>query len=221
MLYGIIADIHGNLEAFRTVLAELRGVDRMICAGDIVGYGPEPNECLDLILSGGVSTVAGNHDKAAVGEMDISGFNPAARLAIEWTAEQLTESHKDHLRQLPLTLEFPDFQLVHGSLVDPLEEYLMDDRGALPTFQLMKKPLLFVGHTHQPLRLSSGDKEIINPGSVGQPRDGDPRASYGIYDDEKKEFILHRTEYNIAQVQEKMRLADLPQLLIDRLSYGF
>lgn len=220
MLYGIIADIHSNLEAFRVVLQELRAADQVVCLGDIVGYGPDPNECIALMLEKKIPSVAGNHDKAAVGEMSTQWFNENARLAVEWTAGQLTGPNKEYLSSLPLTLEFPDFQIVHGSLVNPLEEYLENRAVAFPTFEKMTKNLLFVGHTHVPLHLRSEEKTIINPGSIGQPRDGDPRASFGTYDSEKKEFTLYRIEYNIPLVQEKMKKAELPPHLIERLSYG-
>jgi len=220
VLYGIIADIHSNLEAFRAVLDELRQVDQIVCAGDIVGYGPGPNECIRNMQERNIYSVAGNHDKAAVREMSTEGFNENAKIAVEWTNGQLTANSVQYLRSLPLTLEFEDFQIVHGSLVNPLEEYLTSLGEAMPTFGLMTKPLLFVGHTHRPARFEYQGKAIINPGGVGQPRDGDHRASFGIYDSEKKEFVLRRVEYNIQLVQEKMIKAGLPQPLIDRLSFG-
>jgi len=220
VLYGIIADIHSNLEALQAILPELRGVDQIICLGDIVGYGPNPNECLEVIRQNRITTIAGNHDKAAVGELQTTNFNPNARRAIGWTAEQLTEANKHYLTNLPLTLEFPEFQVVHGSLAGPLEEYIFSLAEAAPTFDLMGKGLLFVGHTHQPLNLTRENKIIVNPGSVGQPRDNDPRASFGIYDSVKHEFAWHRVAYDISAVQEKMRAAGLPKFLADRLATG-
>jgi len=220
VLYGIIADIHSNLEAFEVVLQQLRQVDQIVCAGDMVGYGPDPNQCIKLMREKGIRSIAGNHDKAAVGEMNLEWFNENARRAVEWTSEQLTGDSAQYLKLLPLTLEMDDFQIVHGSLRNPLEEYIFTLAEAAATMELMSKPLCFVGHTHRPARFEYQGKAIINPGGAGQPRDGDPRASFGIYDSEKKEFILHRVEYNIERVQEKMRQADLPQSLIDRLQYG-
>lgn len=220
MLYGIIADIHGNLEAFDVVLRELRPADRLICAGDIVGYGPNPNECLQLIRERNIISIAGNHDRAAVGLMDTAGFNDSARRAIEWTGDQLTQANREYLADLPYLLDFPDFQVVHGSLRSPLEEYIFGLQEALPTIERMSKNLLFVGHTHVPLRLKERGKEIINPGAVGQPRDGDPRASFGLYDSGKRNFTFRRVEYNISAVQEKMRIAGLPSSLIERLHSG-
>ena len=241
MLYGIIADIHSNLEAFRTVLHELRGADQIISLGDIVGYGPDPSECIALMQEKKISSVAGNHDKAAVGEMSPEWFNESARRAIEWTNEKLADNDVRYLRSLPLTLEFPGFQIVHGSLCEPLEEYIETLGEAAASMELTAKPLLYVGHSHVPMsvvmngegrldgwalkdnqsiRISDYQKVLINPGGVGQPRDGDPRASFGIYDSEKKEFTLHRIGYNVSAVQEKMKKAGLPKPLIDRLSSG-
>lgn len=220
MIYGIIADVHSNLEAFRAVIAALPPVDQIICAGDIVGYGPDPNACVALMRERNILAAAGNHDKAAVGEMGLEWFNDNAKAAVEWTAAQLTAASREYLASLPLTLEFPGFQVVHGSLRDPLREYIGNIAEASPSFELMKENLLFIGHTHWPLHLFLEGKEIINPGSAGQPRDRDPRASFGIYDSEEKEFTLHRVEYNVQAVQEKMKKAGLPQPLIERLQFG-
>jgi diadenosine tetraphosphatase ApaH/serine/threonine PP2A family protein phosphatase len=241
MIYGIIADIHSNLEAFEAVLHELRQVDQLIGIGDIVGYGPDPNECIRLAQENKIYSIAGNHDKAAVGEMDTQWFNENARRAIRWTGEQLTESNIKYLKSLPLNLEADDFQVVHGSLRNPLEEYVTTLDEAEATMELMTRPLCFVGHSHQPFyagKMPDGKYEgrslkdnetviasrfskiIINPGGLGQPRDGDPRASFGVYDSDKKEFILHRVEYNVEKVQGKMRAAGLPAFLVERLQYG-
>lgn len=222
------------------VLHELRGVDQVVCAGDIVGYGPNPNECIALMQERKISSVGGNHDKAAVGEMSLEWFVDHAKEALIWTSNQLTVTSNWYLKSLPLTLEFDDFQVVHGSLRNPLEEYIASFAEAVPNLELQVKSVLFAGHTHKPMyvtkrskgydgwmltdnqiiRVSEYQRIIINPGAVGQPRDGEPRASFGIYDSEKKEFTLHRVEYNIQAVQEKMRKAGLPQHLIDRLQFG-
>ena len=241
MLYGIIADIHANLEAFEAVLANLSAVDQIVCAGDIVGYGPDPGECIALVQEKRIVCVAGNHDKAAIGELDMQWFNPNARQVIEWTETQLNENDREYLKALPLRLEFEEFEIVHGSLRNNLEEYIYSREEAAASIELMQKPLCFVGHTHQPLyfglkpsesydgrRIGKSDqvfvenysKTIINPGSIGQPRDGDFRASFGIYDSEKKEFTLQRVEYNILAVQEKMKACGLPAQLIERLAIG-
>jgi len=220
VLYGIIADIHSNLEALQAILPELRGVDQIICLGDIVGYGPNPNECLEVIRQNRIVSIAGNHDRAAVGLMETVRFNDSARRAIEWTGAELTPANRKYLADLPLLLKFPDFQVVHGSLRSPLEEYIFGLKEALPTTERMSKNLLFVGHTHLPLCLKERGKEIINPGAVGQPRDGDPRASFGIYDSDKNLFTFCRAEYNIPPVQEKMKNAGLPLSLIERIRFG-
>jgi predicted phosphodiesterase len=241
MIYGIIADIHANLEALEAVLASLSGVDQIVCAGDIVGYGPSPKECIALMRERNIACTAGNHDKAAIKELSTQWFNSNARLAIEWTEAQLNESDRAYLKELPLRLELEDLEIVHGSLRDPLEEYIYSREEADASIKLMQKPLCFVGHTHQPLYIglkpsgaydgrgiSKNDqvflkhyiKTIINPGSVGQPRDGDFRASFGIYDSEKKEFTLHRAEYDILAVQGKMKACGLPAHLIERLAIG-
>jgi len=221
MRYGIIADIHGNLEAFEAVLAKLKGkADQILCAGDMVGYGPNPNECVEIIRGENIPSVAGNHDKALVNEFPLGLFNEAAAEAIRWTQKVITQENLELIKNLPLKLEYPGFDIVHGSLLEPLSEYLTSMAVAVPTFNLMNKPRLFVGHTHKPLRLKYQDKEIINPGSVGQPRDGDPAAAYLLYDDEKQEVQLFRVEYDIEAVQKKMKGAGLPQRLISRLVAG-
>jgi len=241
MLYGIIADIHSNLEALEAVLSQLRQVDRIVCLGDIVGYGPDPNECIEIMQKEKIPSVAGNHDKAAIGEFNTQSFNENAKKAIDWTSGQLTASSRQYLAALPQYLATDGLEAVHGSLRDPLDEYVTNIDEAALSIELMKKNVCFAGHTHVPLyvgkkagggydgrRLSKDDivnlnnysKSFINPGSVGQPRDNDPRASYGLFDSEKNEFTLLRTEYNIAAVQEKMRIVGLPQFLIGRLVYG-
>jgi len=241
MQIGIIADIHANLEAFNVVLEHLKGADKIVCAGDIVGYGPDPNECVKIMRELKIPSVAGNHEKAVLGGMDVTCFNRAAREAIAWTGEKLTSENLEYLKTLPLTLQFEEFEIVHGSLRDPLEEYITGIMDAIPTFEKMKKPLCFVGHSHVPLcvyekndgkfdgwHLQDGDhiklkkfkRAIVNVGGVGQPRDGDPRASYGIYNNESREVSIYRVTYNIERVQEKMKKAGLPESLIERLKYG-
>ncbi len=241
MKIGIIADIHSNLEALNVVLERVKKSDKIICLGDIVGYGPNPNECVKIIRDLKIPTIAGNHDKAAIGEMETTWFNRSARDAIIWTREELTKENLEYLKSLPLTLEFEDFEIVHGSLREPLEEYITSNMEAIPNFEKMKKPLCFIGHSHVPLcivekenkkydgwQLGDGDvvklkgfkKAIVNVGGVGQPRDGDSRASYGIYNNESKEVSIYRVPYNIERVQEKMKEKGLPEPLIERLRYG-
>lgn len=241
MKIGIISDIHGNLEALNVVLERIKGADKRVCLGDLVGYGPNPNECIKIVRDMNIPTVAGNHDKASIGEMDLTWFNRNARDAVIWTKKELSEENTEYLKCLPLTVEFDDFEIVHGSLRDPLSEYVTSIAEAVPTLEQMKKPLCFVGHSHKPLcvvktkdgkydgwqlqdgdvvRLKEFEKALVNVGGVGQPRDGDPRASYGVYDNEKKEVSIYRVPYNIERVQEKMREKGLPEPLIERLKYG-
>jgi len=241
MLYGIISDIHSNLEAFEAVLKQLKAVNQLINLGDIVGYGPNPNECVEKIREMNIPTVAGNHDKAVTGEVDITWFNQSAKEAVYWTQRTIFQENLEYLKKLPLAMEGNDFQAVHGSLRAPLEEYMNCLTDAIPTFERMTRPVCFVGHSHIPLFiartkggnydghvLKDGDevlvddyeKVIINVGGVGQPRDSDPRASFGIYNSKTKIFTLHRVGYDIKAVQEKMRAAKLPVNLIERLSFG-
>lgn len=242
MRYGIIADIHSNLEAFEEVLEHLKGeVDQIVCAGDVVGYNPNPNECCEIIIKNKILTVAGNHDFAVAGKIDVSFFNLLAQSAISWTSSVIRPENLEFLKNLPIHLEFDDFEVVHGSLRNNLEEYIIARDVAYASFEMMKKPLLFVGHTHKPALLflsnkgSEGflikgegtfpvrdiGKVILNAGSVGQPRDGDPRAGYIIYDSEKKEASVFRTSYDVQAVQDRMLKAGFPGSLVERLRIGF
>jgi diadenosine tetraphosphatase ApaH/serine/threonine PP2A family protein phosphatase len=241
MLYGIISDIHSNLEAMHVVLNKLSRAEKIVNLGDIVGYGPSPNECVDKIRKLKIPSVAGNHDKVVVGETEATWFNPSAREAVIWTQELISDENLDYLKTLPLTLEEDGFQIVHGSLRNPLDEYITSIADAIPTFEKMTKAVCFVGHSHSPMfiaqkkdgnyagrALEDGEeividdyeRVIINVGAVGQPRDGDPRACYGLYDSKTRIFSLHRVEYNIGQVQAKMKAVHLPDSLIERLTFG-
>ncbi|MFH1617630.1 MAG: metallophosphoesterase family protein [Candidatus Margulisiibacteriota bacterium] len=242
MLYGIISDIHANQEALEECLQRLKGkVDKIICLGDIIGYGPNPNECCEMIRELNIPSIAGNHEKAVLGELELTWFNQNARSALHWTQKELSEDNKNFIYQLPNALVYEKFQIVHGSLINPIEEYMDSLNVAIPSFEKMAKNLLLVGHTHMPIfftRKTDGnydggaitgdeniylgeyDRVIVNVGSVGQPRDGDPRAAYGILNDEKAEISVHRISYDIAKTQEKMRNALLPDSLIERLSLG-
>ena len=238
----IASDIHSNLEALEAVIADARqrgGFDCVWCLGDMVGYGPDPSECLGLLREFGLAAVAGNHDYAAAGLIDASDFNGAALAAIRWTAEQLDADEKSFLSGLPTVSLQPPFTLVHGSLRAPIVEYLLHPSQALATFELLTTPYCLVGHSHQPficreLRPAPmffplpevepsplGEwRCIVNPGSVGQPRDRDTRASYAVFDSDGSAIEHYRVEYDIAATQAKMQNAGLPQYLIDRLSYG-
>jgi len=241
MLYGIISDIHSNLEALTSVLKQLKNVDKIICLGDVVGYGPNPNECVEEIRQLKIPTIAGNHDRAVTKDLVTTWFNANAKAAVKWTQQVITLENLEYLKNLPEVIVEDKFEIVHGSLRSPLEEYITNISEAIPTFDLMTQPLCFIGHTHRPMFIGLkndgnfdgrtlkdneevfvGDYEkvIINVGSVGQPRDRDPRASYGAYNSKTKIFSLHRVAYDIVKVQKKMKAVNLPQFLIDRLATG-
>ena len=238
----IVSDIHSNLEALDAVLADARrhgGFDAVWCLGDIVGYGPEPSACLRRLREYDLTAIAGNHDHAAASVIDAADFNGAAYAAICWTAAQLSADEIRYLSQLPTIAQRPPFTLTHGSLRHPLTEYLLHPHQAIATLNLLTTPYCLVGHSHHPFicRENGGspqfqpfppdgrtpldaERRIINPGSVGQPRDGDPRASYALYDSAQPAIEHHRANYNLPAVQTKMRHAKLPQYLIDRLDHG-
>ena len=242
MRCAIIADVHSNLAAFTSVLDDIErrgGVEEVWCLGDVVGYGPDPHRCLELLRQYNHICVAGNHDWAAVGRVDTSAFNPDATAACQWTAQQLSPEDKEYLNSLPLTIEKGDFTLVHGSPREPIWEYVISAGIAAENFAFFQSRFCLVGHSHVPLifryeggscpfnrfspdiRLVLGKSRlIINPGGVGQPRDGDPRASYAIYDSEDGVVRLYRIPYDIEATQAKMMKEGLPIRLVTRLSYG-
>ena len=243
MRYAIIGDIHANLSAFTAVLADIEHqgkVAKLWCLGDVVGYGPEPHECVELLRQTNHISVAGNHDWAAVGKIDTAEFNPEAAAACHWTAGQLDSADVEYLGSLPLTIEESDFTLAHGSPREPIWEYLTSTSLAKKNFAYFKSPFCLVGHSHTPLVFTDNEdgtcsgrrflaeaelalgreRLIINPGSVGQPRDGDPRASYAIYDGETRQVRLYRVPYDIEATQDKMVKCGLPRRLAARLSYG-
>lgn len=243
MRYAIIGDIHANLSAFEAVLNAITqqgGTEKIWCLGDIVGYGPDPHECIELLRQTNHVCVAGNHDWAAIGKIDTYEFNPDAAAAAHWTAEQLSLEDRAYLKNLPLTIEEEDFTLVHGSPREPIWEYLISSGLARENFAHFKTQFCLVGHSHVPLvfaydedgncsaiefqpevRLALGKSRlIINPGGVGQPRDSDPRASYAIYDSESRVVRLHRVPYDIQATQDKMVEHGLPMRLVARLNYG-
>lgn len=243
MKYGIISDIHSNLEAFEEVLSFLEDkVDKIICLGDIIGYNANPNECIEIVKMNKFPTVAGNHEYMVENILDSNakGINPIAQASIEWTKRALTPENLKFVETIQPRLEFEDFQIAHGSVRDPILEYVSSLEIAEPSFKLMKKPLCFIGHTHKPRLIYQKDgkiegasvkgeavfsikdnkKTIFNVGSVGQPRDGDPRAACVIFNSETKEIEIFRISYDIEKTQDKMRKAGLPQRLIDRLKTG-
>ena len=242
MRVAIIADIHANLTALAAVLGDIKrqgGVDELWCLGDIVGYGPDPHQCIELMQQMNHTGVAGNHDLAAIGRVATSDFNPDAAAAIRWTAQQLTPGDIKYLEGLPLSVVKGEFHLVHGSPVEPVWEYVVSTGIAARNFAHFSTRYCLVGHSHVPAAFrEEGDacrslglapgigllltdrRMILNPGGVGQPRDGDPRASYAIYDSEGRMMRLYRVPYDIGATQDRMMKANLPIHLITRLQAG-
>ncbi|MBI4187561.1 MAG: metallophosphoesterase family protein [Chloroflexi bacterium] len=243
MRYAIVADIHANLDAFTAVLEDIErrgGADEVWCLGDIVGYGPDPHQCIELLCRCNHVCVAGNHDLAATGKLDLGNFNPDAAAACRWTMKRLSAEDVRYLDSLPQSIEKDDFTLVHGSPREPIWEYLFSVSSASENFACFRSKFCLVGHTHQPITFRQNDdgstsfspfspdiglalgknRLIINPGSVGQPRDGDPRASYAIYDSEAKSVRIHRISYDIEVTQNRMVELGLPMRLVTRLGHG-
>lgn len=244
MRYAIIADIHSNLEAFTAVLGDIQergGATEIWCLGDIVGYGPNPKECIELLRQHKHVCVAGNHDWAAISKINTADFNPLAAAAAYWTAQQLGAEDFAYLENLPRILHEGNFTLVHGSPREPIWEYVLSVDSARVNFSRFDTRFCLIGHSHIPLvfttteptgecalndlgeKLSLRTKKqrlIINPGGVGQPRDGDPRASYAIYDSKTGVLYHHRVQYDMSLTQQKMRERGLPERLATRLSYG-
>lgn len=221
MRIAIISDIHSNLPALEAVLDELEGM-RIFCLGDIVGYNPFPNEVVDLLRDRGIPSIMGNHDKAVI-TGDTSWFNPFAAKAIEWTIDELNEENMEYLSGLPMFHE-DEFYAVHGSPGNPLEEYVFPDyplEVLAGFFGYTKRKAIALGHTHVPFQERIGEKLIFNPGSVGQPRDLDPRASYAIFDIYENEVDIMRREYDVARVADAIKKVGLPKMLAERLPLGW
>ena len=238
----IISDIHANLTAFEAVLADAKDQwDKIWCLGDVVGYGPDPNECVALLREHDHISLTGNHDWAALGRIDISTFNQDARTAIEWTQNALTEESIAYLNPIEPNDLKGDFTLAHGSPREPVWEYITDSFIAWENFDHFDTPYCLVGHTHYPVVFEQDEeygalayhadyarpiqldekRMIINPGSVGQPRDSDPRAAYALLDLETMMWQHKRIPYDIAATQQRMAAHELPQRLIARLQYGW
>jgi diadenosine tetraphosphatase ApaH/serine/threonine PP2A family protein phosphatase len=242
MRYLIVSDIHANLPALNAVLAAAASFDRIWCLGDIVGYGPFPNECIARLREFPLVSLAGNHDWAAIGKLDLGYFNREARTAVAWTRAMLTPENKDFLESLPSTTVENGFTLAHGSPSQPIEEYILDPLSAEQNFRMFKTQVCLVGHTHWPIAFFRADglehiciqiapqwnnaillkngRWIINPGSVGQPRDGDPSACYALLNVETGEWEYRRVPYPVEETQARMRQHKLPDRLIERLSIG-
>lgn len=242
----VMADVHSNLAALEAVLADVdwKAISQVWYLGDLVGYGPDPNECIARVraLPVPVQVLAGNHDWAAIGQMDVSLFNPHARAAALWTRRRLTPENAAYLASLPIRLTFGDFTLVHGSPRQPVWEYIQHPFEAQANFAHFATRFCLVSHTHVPVIFYEGEeaqpfiptfprtacswppegkRAIVNCGSIGQPRDGDPRACYMSIDLEERSFEYRRLPYPIALTQKRMREAGLPEMLIARLDYGW
>ena len=238
--YAIISDIHSNIEALDAALELIGGSDQILCLGDIVGYGPNPNECVEKVRALATATVLGNHDVAAIDNFGLAYFNPAAREAMRWTQRVITKENAEWLNSLGYEFRMPEFLLVHGAPKNYFE-YILDKAGAARAFNATGAPITFIGHTHiaeyyalEPdgtishkhlqhggeIVLDSGTRYIINVGSVGQPRDLNPRASFGVYDPGEHTVNIVRFDYPIALVQEKIVSAHLPEALARRLIAG-
>lgn len=250
MRYAVLSDIHGNLEALTAVLEALsrERIDRYLCLGDMIGYGADPAACLARVQMLDAVMVGGNHDVACIGKLELEWFNEAARAALMWTRDQLSFSDLDLLRRLPLTTTEGPFTLVHGTLRHPERfEYFVDVAQAVDSLTVCRTLMCLMGHTHLPcvleydqtsariLRMLTAPAELaqvefldqpqtrrylLNPGSVGQPRDGDPRAGFAVIDLERTQLSIHRVSYDVAAAQQKIRQAGLPAFLADRLASG-
>jgi diadenosine tetraphosphatase ApaH/serine/threonine PP2A family protein phosphatase len=238
----LVSDIHSNAVALGAVLAALPPYDELWCLGDTIGYGPEPNICLEQMQTLAKYALTGNHDLACLGLVSLADFNALARTANQWNNAQLEPGPRAYLEALPEKLPLPPAAtLAHASPRDPIWEYILDPETAEANLKHFDTPICFVGHTHVPtvfahnasgkrafrrgapgevLQLEEGSRYIVNPGSVGQPRDGDPRAAYALWDTAAGTIRFNRVEYDIAATQAKIRAAGLPQPLADRLAFG-
>lgn len=238
-MYAVISDIHGNLEGLEAVLADMpEEVESVYCLGDVIGYGANPNECCDIVREREMPTITGNHDLAVVDlDTDLNWFNPVAAAAVRWTREQINEDNAEFLRSRPRTMQANDTLFVHGSVRDP-DEYIIDGTTAAGNLTVLQSEypdvrLCFFGHTHvkavapspngpatetEGLDLGTDGPYLVNPGSIGQPRDGDTFASYVLV--EGTDVTYRFVEYDIEKAQAKIRSAGLPRMLADRLAVG-
>ena len=239
-LFAVLGDIHANLDALEAVLADCReqGVTDYLCTGDVVGYNARPHECLEIVRGLGCPVVMGNHDHYVSSCQNLEDFNPHAAAVIEWTRKQLSQEEMGFLSGLPFVVTRTGITLVHATMDDPASfGYVFDHLQAEAHFSHQVTPLCFHGHTHCPMiyekqigavyridaqdfRLPVGRKYFVNVGSVGQPRDGDPRAAYVLYDPLARTIRFRRVEYDVAAAQAKVREAGLPERLADRLAVG-
>jgi predicted phosphodiesterase len=241
MRVAVVSDIHSNLHALEAVLTaiEAEAPDELWCLGDLVGYGPRPNECCSAIAERADLCLAGNHDLVVLGTLDMTDFAGEAAAAAQWTRGVLAEDARALLAPLEPQAKRGDVALYHGSARDPIWEYVLSDEAAWWTFQATTEPLVLVGHSHVPLTISfDGDgltggvaedgtevdlsekRWLLNPGSVGQPRQGDPRAAYLLLDLDARRATFRRVEYDVERTQREMREAELPEMLATRLALG-
>jgi len=242
MLIVLVADIHANLIALEAVLEQLPQFDQLWCLGDTIGYGPRPNECLQYMRDLATYLLTGNHDLACLGHVSLAPFNDAARIANQWNAQHLVPDLHAFLAGCPAKrLVAPDTTLAHGSPRDPVWEYIDTVDVARANVAHSTSPLCFVGHTHVPMHFAShadgrvefehmphgarlllrpGTRYIINPGSVGQPRDQDPRAAYAVWNTDTNIVQFERIGYDIGATQKQMQQVGLPHVLVERLAVG-
>jgi diadenosine tetraphosphatase ApaH/serine/threonine PP2A family protein phosphatase len=240
MLHAIVSDIHGNLEALEAVLADIErhAPASIVCLGDFVGYGASPNECIDRLRPLIQHAVAGNHDLAACGRLKLSYFNPNAAVAANWTETALTPENREYLRELPFTVQWRDALLVHASPAQPEDwHYVLSPGEAHEEMEAYRETVCFIGHSHFPgtfdrqndrvrytrtpeVRLEKGHRYLVNVGSVGQPRDSDPRAAYLLYDERDRVLRHVRLEYDISGAMKRILDAGLPRFLAERLQWG-
>jgi diadenosine tetraphosphatase ApaH/serine/threonine PP2A family protein phosphatase len=240
MRVAVISDVHANYHALEAVLTEIDGADleAIWCLGDTVGYGPRPNECCEVVQARAEPCLVGNHDLVALGELAITDFNDEAAAAALWTSDVLTPSARSFLESLKPTARLNGVDLYHASARDPVWEYVLTEEAARGTLELSQAPIVLVGHSHVALaltldgeRISGGlapaggrveldGRWLLNPGSVGQPRDGDPRAAWLLLDLERRFATFHRVAYPIEETQSEMRERGLPPALAARLERG-
>jgi len=239
MKFAIIADIHANLEAFQVVLADIEAqkCTHYACVGDVVGYGPNPRECLKIVRDKGMPCVKGNHDEYCSMDEALEGFNPHAAEAVNWTRQQLNTDERQWLRDLKYFRMVTSFSMVHATLDGPQRwGYVFDKLAAAASFTYQNTGVCFFGHTHVPVafirdkdvrggtyskfKVDSTKKYFVNVGSVGQPRDNNPKAAYVVYDMDEGTIELRRLDYDIEAVQKKIIEAGLPPRLAERLAYG-
>ena len=239
MKYAIIADIHGNLDAFQVVLEDIRAqnANQIVCLGDVVGYNAQPKECLKIVREMNIPCVKGNHDEYCSSNDHLEGFNPHAAEAVHWTRNQLDDDDKKWLRDLKYSRMTANFTMVHATLDAPERwQYVFDKLAAAASFPYQQTQMCFFGHTHVPVafmrdtvvrggtyskfKVDPAKKYFIMVGAVGQPRDNTPNAAYVIYDMDAQTIELRRLDYDIAAAQKKIRDAGLPERLAERLAFG-